>query len=84
MQLDDPARGFTFKTTAPLDMRLNPTRGVSAGERIARASVTELRDLLEAYAHEPYAEAVAADDRRDERASWVVDAHPELTIVLER
>lgn len=28
MQLDDPARGFTFKTAAPLDMRLNPTRGV--------------------------------------------------------
>lgn len=60
MQLDDPARGFTFKVAAPLDMRMNPTRGLAAGERIARASAAELRELLDAYADEPHADAIAA------------------------
>lgn len=60
MQLDDPARGFTFKAEAPLDMRMNPTRGLSADALIARASAAELRDLLDANADEPYADAVAA------------------------
>lgn len=36
MQLDDPARGFTFKTDSPLDLRLNPARPPSAAEWLAR------------------------------------------------
>ena len=38
MQLDDPARGFTFKLDGPLDMRMNPARGLSAAQWLARAS----------------------------------------------
>jgi len=39
MQIDDPARGFTFKTDCPLDLRLNPTRPPSAAEWLAKVSV---------------------------------------------
>ena len=42
MQIDDPARGFTFKHDGPLDMRMNPKKGLSAAHWLARASVEEL------------------------------------------
>lgn len=59
MQLDDPARGFTFKASGPLDMRMNPRRGESAQTLIHRCGVAELADLLVDYADEPHAQAVA-------------------------
>ena len=60
MQLDDPARGFSFKTAGPLDMRMNPTRGLSAAEWLARASVDKLATALADNADEPRAAALAA------------------------
>lgn len=60
MQLDDPARGFSFKTAGPLDMRMNPTRGLSAAEWLARASVDKLATALAENADEPRAAALAA------------------------
>jgi 16S rRNA (cytosine1402-N4)-methyltransferase len=59
MQLDDPARGFTFRADAPLDMRMNPARGLSAAQWLARASVAELSAALKDHADEPHAERIA-------------------------
>ena len=41
-QIDDPARGFSLRADGPLDMRMDPTRGESAADFIARADVREL------------------------------------------
>jgi len=60
MQYDDPARGFSFKTAGPLDMRLNPDRGVSAAEWLARVPVAKLASALVEHADEPRAELLAA------------------------
>ena len=60
MQIDDPARGFTFKTDGPLDMRMNPKRGSSAAQWLARASADDVETALAEHADEPYAAAVAA------------------------
>lgn len=59
MQLDDPARGFTFADDGPLDMRMNPNRGATAAAWIARASPEQLAGALRDHADEPHAERIA-------------------------
>lgn len=59
MQIDNPARGFTFKVDAPLDMRMNPDRGLSANALLARTKVTDLAEWLADYSDEPYAAVLA-------------------------
>ena len=59
MQLDDPARGFTFKTDSPLDLRLNPSRPPSAAEWLARVTPEKLAATLTEYADEPHAALLA-------------------------
>ena len=60
MQIDDPARGFSFKHDAPLDMRMNPARGLSAAQWLERVSVEDLARALEEGGDEPHARRIAA------------------------
>ena len=55
MQLDDPLRGFGFRVDGPLDMRMDPQRGTSAAQWLARASVAELAGALSEHSDEPHA-----------------------------
>lgn len=59
MQLDNPARGFSFKTTAPLDLRLNPGRGQPVSTVLKSMGEAELAELLIANADEPRAGVIA-------------------------
>lgn len=59
MQLDNPERGFSFKTEGPLDLRLNPNTGRSAANRLKKITLDELRGLLVENADEPHAELIA-------------------------
>ena len=56
MQIDNPDRGFSYKVEGPLDLRLNPQKGISAAERICNISREELMGMLIENADEPYAE----------------------------
>ena len=60
MQIDDPARGFTFKTDALLDMRMNPQKGLSAADLIARTPAAEIARWLREFSDEPLADHFAA------------------------
>jgi len=60
MQIDNPARGFSFKADGPLDLRLDPTSGQSASELLQTVTRQRLRDLLADNADEPFAVALAA------------------------
>ena len=59
MQLDNPARGFTFKTEGPLDLRLNPERGQPASVFIRSLSEEALAKILWVHADEAHAPAIA-------------------------
>ncbi len=60
MQIDNPARGFSFKTDGPLDLRLDPSSGQSACELLLSVTRPRLRDLLTDNADEPFAIPLAA------------------------
>ena len=60
MQIDNPARGFTFKADGPLDLRMNPNRGAPASALLGKLSEAELAELLTANADEPFAGPIAA------------------------
>lgn len=59
MQIDNPERGFSFKTEGPLDLRLNPTKGMTAAQRLQKITKVELKGMLLENADEPYAEEIA-------------------------
>nr|WP_314464208.1 16S rRNA (cytosine(1402)-N(4))-methyltransferase RsmH [uncultured Clostridium sp.] len=59
MQIDNPERGFSFKTEGPLDLRLNPSKGISAAERLKTISQNELCGMLLENADEPHSEEIA-------------------------
>jgi len=61
MQIDDPARGFTFKADGPLDLRLNPSRSPSAAEWLARVTEADLTAALTENADEPKAALLARE-----------------------
>jgi 16S rRNA (cytosine1402-N4)-methyltransferase len=60
MQIDNPARGFSFKAEGPLDLRLDPTIGPSASELLQTVTRQQLRELLVDNADEPHATPLAA------------------------
>ena len=59
-QLDDAARGFSFRADAALDMRMDPTEGMTAAEWLAQAPEQEIREVIRDYGEERFAKQIAA------------------------
>ena len=59
MQIDNPDRGFSFRSEGPLDLRLNPQMGSTAANRLKKMSLDELQDMLIENADEPHAGTIA-------------------------
>lgn len=59
MQIDNPERGFSYKSEGPLDLRMNPQKGTSAAERLKEVSQEELQGMLIENSDEPYADEIA-------------------------
>ncbi|MEY5099749.1 MAG: Ribosomal small subunit methyltransferase, partial [Pseudomonadota bacterium] len=68
-QIDDPARGFSFRNDGPLDMRMDPTRGESVADWLAEASISQIAEVIRDYGEERFAQQIAKaiDRRRQER-----------------
>ncbi|MEY4439430.1 MAG: hypothetical protein RIQ36_894 [Pseudomonadota bacterium] len=68
-QIDNPARGFSFKNDGPLDMRMDTTRGQSVSEWLAEAEVQHIAEVIREYGEERFALQIAKaiDARRQER-----------------
>ena len=75
-QIDNPARGFSFRADGPLDMRMDPTRGTSAAEWLAVAEQRQIAEVIRDYGEErfavPIAKAIVA--RRQERGPLATTA----------
>ena len=56
MQLDNPARGFSTKADGPLDMRMNPSRGIFAAQWLEKVSPDKLTAVLQGNADEPHSQ----------------------------
>jgi 16S rRNA (cytosine1402-N4)-methyltransferase len=59
-QIDEARRGFSFRNDAPLDMRMDTTTGTTAGEWLATASESEIREVIRDYGEERFAKQIAA------------------------
>ncbi len=58
-QFDDPRRGFSFRHDAPLDMRMDPSQGLSAAEWLQQAEEAGIREVLSTYGEERFAKQIA-------------------------
>jgi 16S rRNA (cytosine1402-N4)-methyltransferase len=58
-QIDDPARGFSFRFDGPLDMRMDTTRGESAAQFLARAEERHIAEVIRRYGEERFAIPIA-------------------------
>jgi 16S rRNA (cytosine1402-N4)-methyltransferase len=58
-QLDDPSRGMSFRFDAPLDMRMDTTRGETAADFLARAEQHQIEEVIREYGEERFAHALA-------------------------
>jgi 16S rRNA (cytosine1402-N4)-methyltransferase len=58
-QIDNPTRGFSFRFDGPLDMRMDPTRGESAADFLARADERSIAEVIRDYGEERFAVSIA-------------------------
>ena len=82
-QLDDPARGFSFSHDGPLDMRMDPTQGLSAAQWLAQAGVEEIRNVIATLGEERFAARIAAAIQR-ERVTQPLTRTAQLAAVVSR
>lgn len=83
MQIDNPDRGFSFKVDGPLDLRLNPEKGISAAERLAQIDEGELAGMLWENSDEPYAEELAHAIVTKRKHGKPIDTTTRLREVIE-
>lgn len=84
MQIDNPDRGFSYKKEGPLDLRMNPLRGISAAERLQTISQSELEGMLIENSDEPYAKEIAQIIIEDIRAGVSIDTTTKLHNEIEK
>ena len=83
MQIDNPERGFSYKLDGPLDLRLDPTKGISAAERLQTVGLEELAGMLRENSDEPYAAQIAANIIRKRKQGVRIDTTTALRHIIE-
>ena len=84
MQIDNPDRGFSYKIEGPLDLRLNPEKGIPAAERLKELTQEELEGMLVENSDEPYAAQIAAEVTRKLRRREPIETTTQLRETIER
>lgn len=84
MQIDNPKRGFSYKVEGPLDLRLNPEKGMSAAERLLEVTREELEGMLIENSDEPYAAEIAAEIIKARKRGQKIETTTQLKEVIEK
>ena len=84
MQLDNPARGFSYKADGPLDLRMNPQRGISAAKLLRKLSAEELEGMFIENADEPNAGEIAETIASDLKKGFPVNTTKQLYLEIEK
>lgn len=84
MQIDNPDRGFSYKVDGPLDLRMNPQKGICAAERLKDMTEKELVGMLVENADEPYAEEIAATVMKWRAKGQPIETTTDLKHVIEQ
>ena len=84
MQIDNPDRGFSYKVEGPLDLRMNPEKGVSAAERLKEVDKEELIGMLVENSDEPYAQEIASVVQAYQRSGREIVTTTDLKNVIEK
>ncbi len=58
-QIDDPARGFSFRNDGPLDMRMDTSQGLTAEQWLGSATEDQIREVISTYGEERFARPIA-------------------------
>lgn len=82
-QIDDAARGFSFRYDAPLDMRMDTTCGQTAAQWLAEADEREIADVIKNYGEERFARRIAREIV-EQRARQPVDTTGRLAEIATR
>ncbi|HAB59278.1 MAG TPA: 16S rRNA (cytosine(1402)-N(4))-methyltransferase [Lachnospiraceae bacterium] len=83
MQIDNPDRGFSYKVEGPLDLRLDPSKGISAAERLKNISQPELEGMLIENSDEPYAREISRAIVSEIKKGKAIDTTTRLKEVIE-
>lgn len=83
MQIDNPDRGFSYKVEGPLDLRLDPSKGISAAERLKNISQPELEGMLIENSDEPYAREISRAVVSEIKKGRAIDTTTRLKEVIE-
>lgn len=83
MQIDNPERGFTYKAEGPLDLRLDPEKGVSAAGRLREVTREELAGMFRENSDEPYAEEIAAAVFKRNRKKEFIETTTQMKETIE-
>lgn len=83
MQIDNPDRGFSYKSEGPLDLRMNPEKGISAAERLRNITQEELQGMLLENADEPYAGEISREAVTRLKRGKTIDTTGDLRQVIE-
>ena len=83
-QLEDSARGLSFQSEGPLDMRLDPTSGISAGDYLKQVTENDLEEVLREYGEERFSRRIAAALVYDRRAGQFPITTKELADLIVR
>lgn len=83
MQIDNPRRGFSYKTDGPLDLRLNPEAGVTAAQRLTQMGEDELAGMFAENADEPYGDRIAAEISRRLKSGRKIETTFQLREAVE-